>query len=483
MTGTAGLSWKALGKLALSLVLLFIALPVSQAQAQSRTVWGANYTVFGGRVFTVALGDTKATITTTAATCQPGAPFNLTEQNFPSGLSYFDPVPSGVKAVAVNTGRDATDAGCASKLSPTFNGVITFSTPGNVPLAVDPQALRFHWNNLDAGVVLFSGVKPNKLAGNSLFDVGELHAPFDNSDSYVNSAWMVAQNIGCYTGANLSHGSCGTVNFISPSPTVSTFNFTYFDGEDSSEGDGHYLALSINQPSLLLRKQTVGAGGTNNFPFAYPANVVTAAATGDVAATGETIAVSASGAYTNGLQRYISNSGLDTVVSENVPANWTLTAAQCYDVANGNAVLATLSTPIEGPATASLTLAAADVTPTSQIQCDFTDIPDVDLGITKTNTPGVNNNVDQANDWVAKGVTTYTIVATNNGPVNIAGAVVKDTPGTGLTCPPANPVSITGNGVPAGSYTVADLTGAGGIALSALDSGQSATLTFECTVN
>lgn len=106
-----------------------------------------------------------------------------------------------------------------------------------------------------------------------------------------------------------------------------------------------------------------------------------------------------------------------------------------------------------------------------------------DLSITKTNTPGVNGEIDQANDTVTTGSTTnYTIVVTNNGPDSVTGAVVTDTPTAGITCPATNAVTITGNGVPAGSFTFNDLAN-GGIALGTLDDGQSATLTYSCTVN
>lgn len=106
-----------------------------------------------------------------------------------------------------------------------------------------------------------------------------------------------------------------------------------------------------------------------------------------------------------------------------------------------------------------------------------------DLAITKTNTPGVNNNVDQANDILLPGATTtYTLVVTNNGPDSVTGAVVTDIPGIGITCPATNEVTITGNGVPTGTFTVADLTGSG-IVLGVLANGQSATLSISCIVN
>jgi uncharacterized repeat protein (TIGR01451 family) len=105
-----------------------------------------------------------------------------------------------------------------------------------------------------------------------------------------------------------------------------------------------------------------------------------------------------------------------------------------------------------------------------------------DLAITKTNTPGVNGEVDQAADTVTSGTTTtYTLVVTNNGPDALTGGIVTDTPGSGITCPPGNPVTITGNGVPSGTFTVADLFA--GITLGTLANGDAATLTFSCQVD
>lgn len=98
---------------------------------------------------------------------------------------------------------------------------------------------------------------------------------------------------------------------------------------------------------------------------------------------------------------------------------------------------------------------------------------DVDLAITKTNgTAQVQFGT----------TTTYSTTVINNGPDPIAGAVVTDTPGAGITCEATQPVTITGDGVPAGSYTFADLLGSG-IPLGLLASGQSATLTYSCLVS
>ena len=99
--------------------------------------------------------------------------------------------------------------------------------------------------------------------------------------------------------------------------------------------------------------------------------------------------------------------------------------------------------------------------------------PSANLSVVKSN--GVTN--------VLKGSTvTYSVLVTNNGPDSTTGAVVTDVVGAGLTCPSGNAVTITGNGVPSGSFNIGNLTSAG-ITLGTLGNGQSATLTYSCQVN
>ena len=96
-----------------------------------------------------------------------------------------------------------------------------------------------------------------------------------------------------------------------------------------------------------------------------------------------------------------------------------------------------------------------------------------DLVVTKSN---------GADDVTSGSSTTYSIVVTSAGPDPITGAIVTDTPGAGITCEATAPVTITGDGVPAGSFTFADLSGAG-IVLGTLSTGQSTTLSYSCQVN
>ncbi len=92
-----------------------------------------------------------------------------------------------------------------------------------------------------------------------------------------------------------------------------------------------------------------------------------------------------------------------------------------------------------------------------------------DLRVVKTN--GVSSSFSGS-------TVTYTVTVTNAGPDPVTGAVVTDVVGAGLTCPASNTVTITGSG----SFTIANLTGAG-IALGTLTTGQEAVLTYSCQVN
>lgn len=121
------------------------------------------------------------------------------------------------------------------------------------------------------------------------------------------------------------------------------------------------------------------------------------------------------------------------------------------------------------------------------LTCTFTNTRknQADLRLTKTNTPGVNGDVDQAADIVTSGATTtYTIAVANLGPDAADGAVLTDPAPTNLTCTSASCTATGGATCPpiTGAVLVAALQGAGA-PIPALPLNSSVTVTLTCTVN
>ena len=113
---------------------------------------------------------------------------------------------------------------------------------------------------------------------------------------------------------------------------------------------------------------------------------------------------------------------------------------------------------------------------------------DVDLRISKTNTPAVQP-LDQAADTVTSGQNvTYTLLV-ENGARAVSGAVIQDQAVSGITCPAPAPasasVTCTASSGPActsATYPVSTLTGSG-IVLGNMPANSTVTLTFTCRVN
>lgn len=121
------------------------------------------------------------------------------------------------------------------------------------------------------------------------------------------------------------------------------------------------------------------------------------------------------------------------------------------------------------------------------LTCTFTNIRNsqADLRLTKTNTPGVNGEVDQAGDTVVSGTTTvYTIVVSNLGPDAANGALLQDPAPTGAVCSTASCTAAGGAACPVatGAALVTAMQGAGA-AIPTLPNGGSVTVTMTCTVN
>lgn len=108
------------------------------------------------------------------------------------------------------------------------------------------------------------------------------------------------------------------------------------------------------------------------------------------------------------------------------------------------------------------------------------------LQITKTNTPGVNGDVDQASDTVPRNdPAIYSIVATNTGPDAADGAILRDSASTGLTCTTASCVVTTGAAAcpsVTGAALATALQSTGGVAIPTLPANSSITVTLTCAV-
>lgn len=139
-------------------------------------------------------------------------------------------------------------------------------------------------------------------------------------------------------------------------------------------------------------------------------------------------------------------------------------------------------TPSGSGTTFNVTAVAGD-----DLTCTFTNTRNAaaDLRLTKTNTPGVNGEVDQGADTVVSGTpTTYTITVANLGPDAANGAVITDPAPTNLTCATATCAAAGGAAcpVPTGAALVAALQGAGAT-VPTLPNGGSVVITLNCTVN
>ena len=223
--------------------------------------------------------------------------------------------------------------------------------------------------------------------------------------------------------------------------------------------DGGLFNLTVNPaPTAAFTANDQGHGGTTGFQSIPLGSAVTLSET---AGTSTNLA-----AYTGNMT--CTNRASGTVYG---PTAGTTHSYTTMSSASTNAAVSNT------PAT------AANVNDT-EITCVLSNTLNADLSITKSNTYTAAQPSDLPGDTVTGGAnTTYTLVVTNHGLMPVTGAVVRDAPGAGITCPVGNAVTITGDGVPAGSFNIGQLTGAAGIALGTLGAGQSTMLSFTCTVN
>ncbi|NUO76568.1 MAG: DUF11 domain-containing protein [Lysobacter sp.] len=250
---------------------------------------------------------------------------------------------------------------------------------------------------------------------------------------------------------------------------TATADFSATDGySDINTANNSATAdFTVACPRLVVRKTS--QNGTGNFTFS-----------GNNGVQSHSIATATAGTPVSGVTQTLTLAGTATTITEAVPpVGYALTDVVCTGM--GTDGLASVDLPNR-----QVLLSAAATNTAGPITCTFTNTraPQADLSITKTNTFAPGQPSDLAGDTALSGSSrTYTLVITNSGPDAVTGARVHDAPQAGITCANTNPVTITGDGVPAGGFTIADLTGSAGIALGTLNSGQSTMLSFQCTVN
>jgi uncharacterized repeat protein (TIGR01451 family) len=169
------------------------------------------------------------------------------------------------------------------------------------------------------------------------------------------------------------------------------------------------------------------------------------------------------------------------------PYTFSETAAAGANLAN-YATTYSCANALSGGQTPSGNGTSFNLTPVAgdDLTCTLTNTrnPLADLRLTKTNTPGVNAEVDQVADTVVSGAaSSYAITVTNNGPDAANGTVVTDPVPTNLSCATATCTAAGGAACPAqtGAALVAALQGAGAT-VPTLPNGGSVTFTLNCTV-
>lgn len=158
----------------------------------------------------------------------------------------------------------------------------------------------------------------------------------------------------------------------------------------------------------------------------------------------------------------------------------TLTLAEVLGGGNAGVYTATLS--CTGPATLSGNTLTVGNTGAA-IACRYTNTrPPSDVSVTKTNTPGVNGNVDQAADTVVQGSTVnYAIVVSNAGPNAANGTVLRDPAPMNLNCTAVSCGAATGGAV-CPAVSVAGLQSVAGVGIATLPASGALTFNVTCTV-
>jgi uncharacterized repeat protein (TIGR01451 family) len=219
-----------------------------------------------------------------------------------------------------------------------------------------------------------------------------------------------------------------------------------------------FRPVDASQPSITIRK--ISNGGIGTFSFTGTNDFVT-----------QPIETLVAGTAVTSQSEALRTVGQATTITESAPAGFALQSITCTTGSG------TATPTVNGTAGGNVVLSAAAIVPGNDIVCTFTNRKlNADLVIAKTNSVA---------GLTAGNTTTYSIVATNNGPDAAPGTVITDTASAGLDCTTTNVTcssAAPATGVcPSASFPFSNLSGAG-VTLTAFPNGASATLTVTCTV-
>ncbi len=290
----------------------------------------------------------------------------------------------------------------------------------------------------------------NTATGTADFNPGDIGGTYTLSETAGNATTLM----GLYnTSISCSNATAGSSTVL-PSGSGTSFSL----GPVAASDDITCTFSNPKQPSttVTIRKTSLGSTGTFNF-------------SGTNGVANQAITTAAVGTPQAGTTQTLTAGLTATTVTEAAPpAGFILQSIACTGMGAGG----TATPTINGASGGSVLLDATATAPGSNIVCTFTNTNQADLSITKT---------DNVTSVVSGTTTTYTLAVKNGGPVSVTGAIVKDVPVTGLTCPTGNAVTCSGTGCPAGSLTMADLLS--GITMGTMPANTTATFTVTCNVN
>ncbi|WP_374900932.1 DUF7507 domain-containing protein, partial [Brucella endophytica] len=179
---------------------------------------------------------------------------------------------------------------------------------------------------------------------------------------------------------------------------------------------GDYIGNSLYARPACITMEKVSQNGTGSFNFNM-SNVVQANGT---AVPSATLTTTTPGTAVS-TPAYNARPGANMVLSEVIPAGWSVSSAVCTDRNAGGTGNPTVIGSFTSPA---LTIPAASVRPQADILCRFTNTTATDLAITKD---------DGAAEYGPGTDVTYNITVTNNGPTAVTDAVIRDPLSAGIT--------------------------------------------------